>query len=733
MDENYVYNQEFSDSMSLLSFGEKKEKRPAAPINDVAFSNITLLEEMEQALKSLSVHLFTLYTKGEFHYFKKLVEVFYNLEETKISFKYNLQTKKEEVLAKRRAAMLLTMISKFVAVANFNVQKARSIDVAGYECILARDEDSGELFETVKDNWIDKMESPAKLAQSQLFFALAPNYPVAREDLPMYPAKSDQFVQSPPCHVLVDFKGVLGRSKLTPKGYAGMTAYMYLKNSKKRLTEAFAVDVNSDHDIIQDHLSAAMFKNIPTTEIESGRIFLVCLLTETVSVDNSMNVATTGIPSLDYIRKGVCAGAVDISRIFSRRKDHLKTGEAHEFVLKLYASCMSNDNDEMQIFPGMNPLLAMSMSMANNGWGELVDRIISGSNRGVAVNPRAEQMIISVKELSNGKFKKDNDGQGAIELIHTLDYNPIESDYCRVYLRCIRTLDLKIKGVTPEYVTVELRTSSKVLKFSKGTNEVPKNTWQFISTTTDESISELIQIVGLNSTPTNENDYLYFDVFVNGRFLGEGRYPLRMYNQIADTGLFCKKVKQIELFSQNSSVPVGLVEIDLEYVGRNYNVDNAIDMILNWRNVFEKNISNSDKNLSATLTKVKRATLSTVIKFFPELLAALLEIYSFASEKHQILSVYGSTIETKFQALVTGAFECIVHILDMTIARQDSYVFLFDNFLSKHLSAPKVGEFLLNDMSLAFKLMLLPLLILPIPSPLSCHVQRISWFLINCH
>ena len=42
--------------------------------------------------------------------------------------------------------------------------------------------------------------------------------------------------------------------------------------------------------------------------------------------------------------------------------------------------------------------------LSNNGWGELVDRIIAGSSQGVAVNPRAEKLVITVRN-SNINFK----------------------------------------------------------------------------------------------------------------------------------------------------------------------------------------------------------------------------------------------------------------------------------------------------------------------------------------
>ncbi|GME78007.1 unnamed protein product [Ambrosiozyma monospora] len=74
----------------------------------------------------------------------------------------------------------------------------------------------------------------------------------------------------------------------------------------------------------------------------------------------------------------------------------------------------------------------------------------------------------------------------------------------------------------------------------------------------------------------------------------------------------------------------------------------------------------------------------------------LLDIYCFAYEKHQILSIYGSIEETKFKQLADAAFASIVHILDMAIARHDTNVFLFDQLFERAL--PKVGDHLMEDL-----------------------------------
>ncbi|GME92026.1 unnamed protein product [Ambrosiozyma monospora] len=210
-------------------------------------------------------------------------------------------------------------------------------------------------------------------------------------------------------------------------------------------------------------------------------------------------------------------------------------------------------------------------------------------------------------------------------------------------------------------------------------------------------VNEVVQITGLPTLLNNENDHLYFDVYVNGTFHGEGKYPLRVYNQIQDTELANKKPKKIELFSKSSTAPVGVVEVTLEYVGKNYNVDTYVELVLDWRSVYGKNIVENDKNLIIVLDKVRKTGIQTVVKFFPELMSNLFDIYLLACQKHEILTASGAEQENKFKRLAQTAFECIVHLLDMVIARQDSYIYLFDQLLET--SIPKIGNYLLSDLT----------------------------------
>ncbi|GME85197.1 unnamed protein product [Ambrosiozyma monospora] len=152
----HMYGNDASDQYSLTSsnlgggISSKKSQRPALPTNDYALSIKSLLDEIEAALKSLNVHIFALYTRGDLTYFKKMIRLFDELEEIKFNFKYSLLTKEESKRAKKKTANLLTLISKIVAAQG---GKKSAKDVAGYESILARDDKTGELFVPAKEDY----------------------------------------------------------------------------------------------------------------------------------------------------------------------------------------------------------------------------------------------------------------------------------------------------------------------------------------------------------------------------------------------------------------------------------------------------------------------------------------------------------------------------------------------------------------------------------------------------
>ncbi|ODV64036.1 guanine nucleotide exchange factor DCK1 ASCRUDRAFT_78986 [Ascoidea rubescens DSM 1968] len=649
------------------------------PLPALRLDSGDLLDEITPAISLLSSHIYSLYSVGEFNLSLKLGNLYYELDEIRIKLNYNLCTKAEKNLARKNASLLLSKIAKLLSSKGINrfdkTNSAIKYDVSGYEAIMSRDPLNGDLFD-YNNSLLKSQATPDIIASNQLMYALCSNYPISDLDLgSLIPPPNNKFVRAIPSQILVDFKSVTGSSNLNPKGFAGMTCYMYLRNTRKRLTEAFAVNINNSQDFLLEHLSAALFRNIPSTEIDKGRIYLVALLTEEIDINILRN--TNNQPnSLRRIRKGIAAGVTDISRIFSRHKGALASGESHQFIIKLFGSYI-NQNDTMA-----------SNGETNYGWGELVDRIIRGSNKGVAVNPRAERLIVSIKEFKNDlqTFINDFDTNGPrpISQIRTIYYDPLVKPYERIYLSLGKAhLNQTLHQSLP--VTIQISTTNPSIHFTKGTNEKNRKNWQFVSVYSDESIGELIKISGIDAgLSINDTEYLTFFAYINGEIVADGKLLIRNKNKIVEY----KKTHIVELASiQNSHNIAVTFELTTEYVGKNYNIDHAINTLLNWKTLI--NLPSNESNLMTIITKFNILDTSQLIKYFPELLKSLLEIYK-------------ASVDLNLPNLNKTIFEAIVHMLDFVVARQEQYVYLFEDFVDNTKNLPYIGFHLLSKMESYF-------------------------------
>ncbi|OUM51802.1 hypothetical protein BVG19_g929 [[Candida] boidinii] len=660
-----------------------------------------LLYEVSASLKTITVYIYSLYCLGEFSIVDKLTVIYDQLDDIRVSLTHNLCTKFEADSAQRTASLLMGKVSKFLATRSkinnkLVIKDQKKSSFSGYDSIMSRDSATGELFDgRCKDPSLEKINF-AKVVINQTLFALAPNFPISDFDVSLAPVKNNKLTKSAPSHILVDFKSVSGTSTILPKGYDGMTAFMYLRNSKRRLTEAFAITIRPDQELLLDTLSAALFTNIPATEIDNSRIYLVALLTEDIKLDPKTQPAvagTNGIPPLNRIRKGVAAGVCDISRTFSRRKGSLAAGEAHQFVIKLFGSFTTSKQHQPHIVPGVNSFAALAASMPNNGWGELVDRIISGSSKGVAINPRAEQLVVSIKEFKNDILREQeimNSETSPISQIGTMQFDPLSALYERCYLKLVKVnVSPAVNSSAPkyQYITVHVSTGNENIKFAKGANIPGVAVWPFLSVSPDEHVGETIQVYGFDSclqgssAPTTGTDYLIATCYCNGEYFGEGKIVLRKGNVITNT-----RKGKIELIGAGGAI-VGNCEIEIDYTGNHFNTDGSVDTVLRWKNIYEKNLVSAEKNLISTLQRLNKVDALVVMKYFPELVLSLIEICDGATTYN-------------LPGLQKTSFESLVHLLDIVIARHEEYVHLFDSAIEKYGSVfPAVGAQILNMLS----------------------------------
>ncbi|GMF01522.1 unnamed protein product [Ambrosiozyma monospora] len=206
-DESFLLNVLDDASFNSTLTANHKPSRPSLPTQVVSTiiqpSTNHILEEVRTILKSLPPHIFILYQKGYTQWFQRLVYVYQQLDDARISFENELLTKAERKKAIKMCAHLLNIVPKYISVSN---RVSQSKDIAGYESIVARDEETGELFKEGYEMAIDS----AKLAQNQLLSALSTDFPMEYSNAQIFPQKSTKFEPDCPSHVFVSFKSLNG-------------------------------------------------------------------------------------------------------------------------------------------------------------------------------------------------------------------------------------------------------------------------------------------------------------------------------------------------------------------------------------------------------------------------------------------------------------------------------------------------------------------------------------------
>ncbi|ODV70508.1 dedicator of cytokinesis protein 4 CRK binding protein [Hyphopichia burtonii NRRL Y-1933] len=686
-DAEVAHKQALNADIGYDSNGKVKSLVPPLPVQNFDLG-ADLLKEIKHALNLLASHIFALYSIGEFRLFNKLSLVYTRLDETRIKLTNEILTTNEIQVAKETATFLLNKIPKKLASRSARLNEKsydldnRYTDISGYKAILARDAISGQLLSN--DTAI-----PSRVALNQVLCALAPNFPINahyhQESFSLKPSPNKKLYHEPPSHILVDFKSVSGSSAYQPPGFVGMIAYLYIRNSNRRLTEAFAVHASSVDDLVHvEKLRAALFRNIPSSEIDNGKVYLVAVLTEEIELP----VKDASSPHVRRIKKGVAAGVTDITRIFSKNQGSLASGEPHQFSIRLFGS-YKNQNK------GNSKLNDELLNFDNNGWGELVDRIISGSSHGVAVNPRAEKLVISVKEFKH-QFVANFNPIGAtapISRIKPIFFDPLAENYERIYLS-MHKVSLLNSITKDDLLTFEVSApNNDMITFAKASNEQERRMWQYVSVYPDEAVGEIVKINGVSSkNPTKKvpkDDYIILSLYINGLLAGEGKFMYKSGNKLVE---YKKKSHSVEISSTTHKLPVALVEITTEYVGKVYNHDISIDNVFQFDRFFKGGQQGIDE-LAKTLIAFTKLDITQLVKFFPELLSSLYNIADVALKQPSSPGI---------EILQDNTFKAIVHLLDTLFGKQDQYMYMVETFTTRYTKLPHIGIFILNKISEIF-------------------------------
>lgn len=676
--------------------GNSKSLIPSLPFNSFTFTK-DLVSEITYAMNLLTSHIFALYSIGEFRLFNKLSQIYKNLDEIRITLTHSLLTKNEVQVAKETATFLLSKIPKKLAsrAARLNDQSYdldnKNTDISAYKAILARDTFDGSLLSF-------KNSLPSQLAFNQELCALSPKFPVNAhyhaEDYILKPSLNKRLKHDPPSHILVDFKSVSGSSNYQPPGFAGMIAYLYIRNSKKRLTEAFAVHTDTVNELaFVEKISAALFRNIPASEVENNRVYLVAVLTEEID----LSAKEGNMPQAKRVKKGVAAGVADITRIISRNEGSLATGEPHQFSIKLFGSYTS--------------LLKKSTvepnQIENNGWGEVVDRIIVGSNHGIAVNPRAEKLVITVKEFKHQLSSADDENvpevsgdvdveekSAPIAKIKPIFFDPLAENYERIYLK-MGKVSLLNSINKEDLLTFEVSApNNPLITFAKASNQIEKLTWFFVSVFPDEVIGEIVKVNGISNKSTTKKipkqDSLLLTLYINGVRAGQGEVMYKSGNRLVEFN--DKPFYKTDILSASSNIPLALVEIHTEYIGKMFNTSLCIDNIFQYEGFVKSGQQGMDE-LSKSLVEFCKLDISQLVRLFPELLSSIFAIANVCLQNRNVPS---------YEIILDNTFKAVVNLLDTVFGKQDQYLYMFDTFLEEYNKSPAVGVFLLNKISEIF-------------------------------
>ncbi|CCE83282.1 Piso0_003854 [Millerozyma farinosa CBS 7064] len=665
-----------------LKNGQKETSRRAPALPILSFKDQhDIVQEITYTLSLLNTHIFALYSMGEYRLFDKLTKIYFNLDDLRIKLSKNILTSNELQIAKENAIFLLNKIPKKLAsdadrlALVDNDTDNEVVDTSGYKAILARDSSTGSLLST--DHTL-----PPMIALHQIFCALAPNFPLKahlnQSEYQISPPLNKIAYSDAPSHILVEIMDTLCPSNYEPPGFTGLTAYLHLRNNQKRLTEVYAITANSFEELAKtEKVSAALFKNLPASEIDNRKVYLAILIVEEISLKGRERDSPI---QLEKIRRGVAAGVTDITRIIMKNSETPQSNENQEFTVKLFSSYLGSRKSANK------PVLNDS---TNNGWGELVDRIIDGSTKGVAVNPRIESIKISIKKYSHKAINKSHNLLGrssAISRIGPMIFDPLAENYERVYLKFGRViLNSPNKD---DLLTVEINPpANEGVTFYKASNQRPQSKWQFPSVAPDESIGEIVKLNGFNNKNAKKfqgERYIGVYLYVNGILAGEGRLLYKSGDRMVE--LNKKGDHEIQVMSITNKIPIAKIEVTTEYIGKFFNSDSSIQNIFD----YEKLLQGSQRDqelLSESLVSFSKLELHQLIKYFPELVTCLFSLIDYTRKQKSLVSM---------SSIRENAFKGLVILLDVIFGKNNQYSYLMEKFTTIDNLAP-IGVYVLQN------------------------------------
>ncbi|GAV47569.1 hypothetical protein ZYGR_0H04150 [Zygosaccharomyces rouxii] len=672
-----------------------------------------LVEELNAAQGLLSSHIYRMYSLGEFEVFRNMVSLYHQLDSLTLRLRFNLVTQTERTIVIRSASALLTNFSKLIsskgestqsnngndqnAVA-FNPQKS---DSAGYESIFGRDIDTGQLL-SYNDSSIQK------LLVTTMLQGLCKNFPVTSRDIYNLDIPPNPLFNSSQSHVMVDVNDVTSDSSIGNPMFDNLTASMYLSTKKEILTKPFTVNIDSERILSLNNISAALFKNIPDSKIQRSNIYLVVVLTERIKIrtpESDPGAKVTHNPpfipfssqtsgaSLGSVTRGVAAGAVDISRVFAKYNNSFTpTGNSFKFKIYLFGSYHKKPNhDENQMLANDS---ISSITNSETGWGVLIDKILSNSLEGVAVNPRATSLSVSVKEISGKAAAQRSIGMSntAIKSVPTHFYDIISQPRERIYFELgkVSLASVPASATNVKNITIQISSNNRGVIFSRTASEALFYRWQFVSVEPDERIGDSVRIHGIENM--REDEIIKVSAYLNGVLMGKAHLAIKKHNRIVEY----KKFSNIQLLNPEKE-PVLNLEIHTEYFGYKFNMDPRLQKFLNIQSYYKSDNVAFEQDCQNAFAGLKTVSLGQLQKYFTKVLQNFADLfYLFEISRRKQFP----------EALNSKTFASFVDFIDKILTQNETFRYSFNKFYKKLLKtssvSPNVGCVILENMAKVF-------------------------------
>lgn len=677
------HNASQADEINSLT----KPPRPSFPY--FRYQEKPLVEDLGPVLVLLSSHIYSMYSAGEFVICEKLSNLFYELESVRMRMLFNLMTSSESVTITRTISCLLTNMSKLMSAKGqtdqFNNSSDRlTCDPAGIEAVFGRNITTGELLTYNETN----LQS---LTCNTMLHGLYKDFPKAganflQTDLP----KNDLFENSQ-SHILVDVHNVTSDTRIGNPKLHNISASMFLCSASERLTEPFTVNMNSKKNSSLNSISAALFKNICNSQIQRSNIYLAIILTEKVPISTAgtdsfhapfIPLASSDEDSLTHIRKGIAAGAVDITRVFKKfNESNADLSIAFKFKISLFSSFsnrsahrQSNRND---IWP-----------TGNQGWGDLIDRIIKNSCNGVAINPRATSIFATVKEIRGTALENTlKTSVAAIKSVSTYFYDIHSEPSERVYLSLGRVSLVDERSTNVRKISIKIASRNKMVKFGRTSGEDALDTWDFVSVRPGVQIGGVVRIQGLEYM--EENEPLRVLAYINGLLMAKAYIYIKKEGRI----MTYKKFTPFQLVNSLHE-PLLTLEVASDYMGKAFNVDESLQAFLDIPSFHRNGGLKFIPRCSHILSKLGDLSFGELHKHFKEILHTYLELFQ----------LFGVKESDEFpNELKHKTFVCFVDFIDKLLVKNHRFRSSFYKYYEKYLyepnDIPDVGATILRHMS----------------------------------